>query len=649
MTLDFLRLDDRRLLSGIGRCELLRGGRIVSERAAPRGRTLRILAHLPRALGTTALLCVLSTDGGEYERVPMRYRGIAEGFDVYEGAFRPSEAGLFFYSFLGESPMGRFYGMRSPETDGIAFSRTASGAHFQLTVTEFAFAPPAWLYGGIMYHIFVDRFRRTGFYRLREDAVFHTEWEDGCPLYPAYRGAHVENNDFFGGTLDGIAEKLDDLAKLGVNCLYLSPIFEAYSNHKYDTGNYEKIDDMLGGEAAFSRLIAAAHRHGMRIILDVAFNHTGSDSIYFNRKGRYPSLGAYQSKESPYYDWYTFCDHPDRYEAWWGIETLPRLSPDVPSLRAFFTGEEGIVARYAGAGIGGLRLDVVDELSDGFVRDIKARLAANAPDAVLFGEVWEDASHKVAYGVRKHYYTGRELDGVMNYPLREGLISYIRIGEIGPLRYALCEVLPNMPRRIAASTMNVLGTHDTVRILTALAGEGEEGRTMDELATLRLSPDAYRKGRDRLILAYLALATLPGVPSIFYGDEAGVEGYADPFNRRPYPWHRRDPQLLRQFRAIGQMRRHEPVFREGSFRLLYLDASVFAFSRDRGKRVVLTVLNRSARGLRIEFDAPVTALFGGKGKAASYLVSPEGGGVFRTVKGRRLSLCFDDGERIFFS
>ncbi len=621
----------------------------MAARAVSRGRSLRIVAHLPRALGTAELLCILATDSGESDRIPMRYRGIVAGRDVYECILRPREAGLFFYSFFGDSPTGNFYGMRAAARDEIAFSRTASGAHFQLTVTDFAYEPPAWLYGGIIYHIFVDRFRRTGFYRPREDAVVHTEWEDGCPLYPAFRGGHTENNDFFCGTLDGIAEKLDDLARLGVNCLYLSPIFEAYSNHKYDTGDYEKIDSAFGGEAAFLRLAEAARRRGMRIVLDVAFNHTGSDSVYFNKKGRYPSIGAYQSKASPYYDWYTFYEYPERYEAWWGIETLPRLSPDTPSLRAFLTGEDGIVARYASLGIGGLRLDVVDELSDGFVRDIKARLAACVPDSVLFGEVWEDASHKVAYGVRKHYYTGNELDGVMNYPLREGLISYLRTGDTRALDYALSEVLPNMPRRIAASTMNLLGTHDTVRILTALVGEDEEGRPMDELASLRLAPDAYKRGRRLLILAYLTLATLPGVPSIFYGDEVGMEGYADPFNRRPYPWHRRDGYLLHEFRAIGQMRRREAVFREGSFRLLYLDADVLLFSRSAGRRTVLTVINRSARGLRVCFERPVTVLFGGKRGKRRHLLPSEGGAVFRTVRGQRLSLRFDDGEPLYFS
>lgn len=649
MTLDFLRLDDRRLLSGRGRCELFCGARPLVARAVDLGRSVKIVAHVPRALGTFELLCIPATDSGESDRIPMRYRGIAMGRDVYECTLRPRRAGLFFYSFLGNGPTGMFYGMRAAGRDEIAFSRAASGAHFQLTVTDFAYGAPAWLYGGIIYHIFVDRFRRAGFYRPREDAVVHTEWEDGCPLYPSFRGGHTENNDFFGGTLDGIVEKLDDLVRLGVSCLYLSPVFEAYSNHKYDTGDYEKIDGAFGGHAAFLRLVDAARRRGMRIILDVAFNHTGSDSVYFNKRGRYPSVGAYQSKASPYYGWYTFYEYPDRYESWWGISTLPRLSPDTPSLRAFLTGEDGIVARYAALGIGGLRLDVVDELSDGFVRDIKARLASKAPDAVLFGEVWEDASHKVAYGVRKQYYVGNELDGVMNYPLREGLISYFRAGDTRAIDYALSEVLPNMPRRIAACTMNLLGTHDTVRILTALVGEDADGRTMDELASLRLSPDAYRRGRRLLILAYLALATLPGVPSIFYGDETGMEGYADPFNRRPYPWHRRDRHLLREFRAIGQMRRREPVFREGGFRLLYLSTEVLLFSRYAGKRTVLTVINRSARGLRVCFERPTVALFGGESGERRHLLPSESGAVFRTVHGRRLSLRFDDGEAIYFS
>lgn len=644
-----LSLREERLLLGRGECELFLGGRPVPENAVEVGAALRIVLRLPRRVGATAIHFVLSRDEGEVLRLPMRYRGLLSGYDVYECVLRPTCSGLFFYAFSGKSPSGDFYGMRGAEGRALSLSRIGAGAHFQLTVTDFAYPPPRWLLGGIIYHIFVDRFRRTGTPSVRQGSVFNPDWENGTPQYPEYRGGPLENNDFFGGTLDGITEKLPDLSRLGVSCLYLSPIFEAASNHRYDTGDYGRIDPLLGGEAAFLRLLTAARRHGMRVILDGVFNHTGSDSRYFNKRGRYPTLGAYQSKDSPYFGWYRFSEYPERYESWWGIDTLPRLSYDSPTLREYLLGEGGIISRYASLGIGGFRLDVVDELPDEVVESIKARLAAVFPEAILFGEVWEDASCKVAYGVRRRYYTGRELDGVMNYPLRSGLIAYFRSGELHPLRYALTEVLPNMPRRIAALTMNLLGTHDTERVLTALVGEEEGERTPAELATASLSPEQYRRGRRLLILAYLALATLPGIPTVFYGDEVGMEGYRDPLNRRPYPWHRRDRQLLAAYRAIGAMRRREPTFRTGGFRLLHLDASLFVFARYRGHRVTVTVLNRALRAVAVRFDRAVTPLYGAGRRGDRFILSSEAGAVFRGVRGTGLRLCFDDGEELYFS
>ena len=641
-----LALREERLLFGAGECELYLGGRPLFENAVDVGRPLRIVARLPRRVGATRLSCVFSRDEGEVLRLSMRYRGIFGGRDVYECVFRPSSAGLLFFSFAGYGTSGDFFGMRGAVGRALSLSRIGAGAHFQLTVTDFAYPAPRWLLGGIIYHIFVDRFRRTGSPTVAPGAILNPDWEGGTPLYPERRGGPLENNDFFGGTLDGITEKLDELRRLGVSCLYLSPIFEAASNHRYDTGDYERIDPLLGGEKAFLRLLSAARRRGMRVVLDGVFNHTGSDSRYFNKRGRYPTLGAYQSKDSPYFGWYRFSRYPDRYESWWGIDTLPRLSYENPALREFLLGEDGVVARYAAKGIGGFRLDVVDELPDEIVERIKARLASVSPEAVLYGEVWEDASCKVAYGVRRRYYTGRELDGVMNYPIREGLIAYFRCGELSPLRYALTEVLPNMPRRVAALTMNLLGTHDTARVLTALVGEEAGDRSPGELAAATLSPEEYRRGRRLLILAYLALATLPGVPSIFYGDEVGMEGYGDPLNRRPYPWHRRDALLLSAYRRIG---RRERAFRTGGFRLLHLDSSLLVFSRFLGRRVTVTVLNRSARGVAVRFDRTVKPLYGAERGGERFLLYPETGAVFRTVQGTGMRLCFDDGEELFFS
>ena len=607
--------------------------------------TVQVL--LPRRLAATcALLRLFRCDDLLFER-RMRYVGLFRGCDLYEAELSLGEPDIYFYSFSVGSAFGHFSGGRAGLGNGVIFSRDEDTRRFQITVSDFAYPAPSWLYGGVIYHIFVDRFLRKGTPPVRKDAVINPDWENGIPEYPEYPGAPLENNEFFGGNLDGITDRLDELLELGVSCLYLSPIFEAYSNHKYDIGDYERIDAMLGGEEAFLRLLDAAAKRGIRVVLDGVFNHTGSDSVYFNKKGRYPSIGAYQSKKSPYYDWYRFYEHPDRYESWWGIDILPRLDPAVPSLRRFFVGEGGVIDRYARLGIGGLRLDVVDELTDDFVADIKRSLVRRVPDAVLYGEVWEDASSKVAYGVRKHYYTGRELDGVMNYPLRTGLVEYFTSGATERLRYALCEVLPNMPKRIADATMNLLGSHDTARILTLLGGKSPAGKTMAELATERLTREEYRRARGDLILAYLVLATLPGVPAIYYGDEVGLEGYSDPFNRRPYPWHKRDGVLLAAYRHIGKMRRHESCFRTGRFRLLLLSPELLIFERYSGRRAILVAVNRSPLTARLVFDGGVRVLFGHGCGEDGYLLARHEGAAFGAVRGRRLRVYLDDIPVVF--
>ncbi len=623
-----------------GECALLFRGRPLFHRSVAVNIPLCIRLRLDRRIGAYRVELRIKREGGRSQTKRLSFSGLIGDCDLYGVDLRFRERGLYFFDFCVSTKEGTLYSDRDSVGQAMRFTRSDGGRPHQLTVSDFLYPEPRWLLGGVIYHVFVDRFAKGGRVPKRPDAVINPDWEGGCPEYPAYPGAPLKNNEFFGGTLWGIAEKIPYLASLGVRLVYLSPIFEAYSNHKYDTGDYERIDKMFGGERAFSHLLKAAAAHGIRVLLDGVFNHTGDDSVYFNRYGRYGSVGAYQSKKSPYYDWYRFSAHPDEYTAWWGISILPRIHPsESESCREFFVGREGVIAQCARRGIGGFRLDVVDELSDEFVADIKERLSENGNDCILYGEVWEDASNKVAYGVRKSYYGGRELDGVMNYPLREGLIAYFRRGETDKLRYALCEVLPNMPKRIADLTMNLLGTHDTVRILTALAGAEPKGYSNEELSLMRLSSEERSRGIRLLKMAYLTLATLPGIPTVYYGDEVGLEGYADPLNRRPFPWHRTDKDLLDAYRQIGSLRRREAAYRRGEFRLLHLSSDSLIFTRTHRDRTLFTVINRNEEGLRLRFEKRVKeAVFGkqeGKeirieGESGSVLVAPKDCKVFFT-------------------
>lgn len=501
----------------------------------------------------------------------------------------------------------------------------------QMTICDFAYSEPKKIRGGVIYHIFVDRFRRGGPVDVPDGArVIRGEWKS-IPEYPAYPGAHLYNNTFYGGTLWGIIEKLDYIKSLGVNALYLSPIFRASSNHKYDTADYMTIDPIFGGEEAFFALIKACQKRDIEIILDGVFNHTGSDSIYFNRYGRYRETGAFQSKSSKFYDWYSFEEHPRKYASWWGIDILPRINPDNPHCGDYFVGDNGVIEKYASQGIYGFRLDVADELSDNFIARIKERLSNEGRDNILYGEVWEDASNKTSYDNRRKYYQGKELDGVMNYPLRSGIIEYLSGYGCDKLAYAMTEVTANAPERVLHNQMNLLGTHDTERILTILGGESKGDRSNKEIATLKMDGGRRTFATKKLMTAYTILATMPGIPTIFYGDEAGLEGYGDPFNRMPYPWGKEDHRLIEHYKNLGKLRAENDVYIDGEFKLLNLDASLLIFSRTKDEDVFVTIVNNSADEVNLVFEKAVCSLLNEK-NSNSFKLGEYSASVFKTTK-----------------
>ena len=255
--------------------------------------------------------------------------------------------------------------------------------------------------------------------------------------------------------------------------IYLNPISKSFSSHRYDTGDYKSPDPMLGTMADFTALCDAAHAKGIKVILDGVYSHTGSDSLYFNRKGSFPGIGAYQSKSSPYAGWYTFHSWPNRYESWWGFDTLPTVQKMHPDFVEYIiTGEDSVVAHWLRAGADGFRLDVVDELPDEFVLLLKRRIREIKPDALLMGEVWEDASNKEAYGHRRRYFVDGELDSVMNYPFRTAIMNFVRKMDGGEqLKNTVMSIAENYPPQVLSCCMTLLGSHDTPRILTALVDD----------------------------------------------------------------------------------------------------------------------------------------------------------------------------------
>lgn len=579
--------------------EYVRGKCRDSSRAYAYGEALSVELSLPRTVGVTDVVLSLYSENDLIREVKGAWRSLDCGKDVYRFYLGRPDVGLYFFSIRIESAVGSLFAY--PKYDKVSLSESSDCPRFQLTV----YKRRNWkgrTRPDIIYQIFVDRFSSSGRAHPKGDAIIVDDWSDGVPEYPEYPGAPLKNNTFYGGDLFGIAKKLEHLSSLGVTVIYLTPIFESVSNHKYDTGNYLKVDEMFGGEKALKALIKKAKKLGIGIILDGVFNHTGDNSVYFNKYGSYPSLGAYQSKASPYYSWYSFQSHPDDYTSWWGIEILPRINTDVESCRSFFTGKGGVIETYAKMGILGFRLDVVDELSDAFIKDIKNVLSSHNPECMLYGEVWEDASNKIAYDKRKKYYLGDELDGVMNYPLRKGLLDYLTDKGTSSLRYALTDIILNAPKEIRNSQMNLLGTHDTERVLTVLGGGASGDEPNSVLRSKRLSECDRKIAIKRLKLTYSILTMLPGSPMIYYGDESGLEGYKDPFNRMPYPWGKEEQDLLEHFKSLGRLRQSLPMLADADFKLIHLDDELLVFKRSKSGKAIIIVASRSEHTFSVDAD-----------------------------------------------
>ena len=416
---------------------------------------------------------------------------------------------------------------------------------------------------------------------------------------------------------------------LSVNCLYLSPIFKAYSNHKYDTGNYLEIDEMFGGKEAFDALLKECKKRGIKVILDGVFNHTGDDSIYFNRYGKYPSLGAYQSEKSPYAEWYHFLRFPSKYECWWGIDILPRLNHTSRDCRDYFVGDGGVCEKYIKCGTGGWRLDVADELSDQFLDSFRSVVKKANKDALIIGEVWENAAEKVAYGTRRRYLRGKQLDSVMNYPTKNAIIDFIKSGNCNMLYNTVTELYSSYPRAVSDCLMNLLGTHDTERILTVLAGRSAEGHSNAELSTMRMDQSERAYGISMLKMASAIQYTLYGFPSVFYGDEAGIEGYRDPFCRMPFPWGKECNELTEHYKALGKIRKEHSVFAGGDFKVVTHNEGLFAFVRENENERIITIASRVSFTVKYDVEHKWRDLISGEEGSGEITLAPN---TFRIIE-----------------
>ena len=548
--------------------------------------------HIPASVQATAVECIINQENGTLlKQVPMTYQMKKGAYDIFRGIFSFEDAGLYFYYFKIATRTGSFRLYKQGDHTNME-----AGDCWQVSCIPSDFTTPDWAKGATMYQIFPDRFHKAGKVDLTgklEPYTVHQDWNEEVDWRPNQEGV-ILNNDFYGGNFRGIAEKMDYIASLGVTILYLNPIGKSFSNHRYDTGDYMTPDPMLGTMADFSAMCHAAHAKGIKVILDGVYSHTGSDSLYFNRKKSFSGVGAYNSEKSPYSSWYTFQNWPNHYTSWWGFDTLPTVNKMDPKYMEYIIeGKDSVVAHWLKAGADGFRLDVADELPDAFIAALKKRIRQIRPDALLIGEVWEDASNKSAYGIRRRYFVDGELDSALNYPFRTAILNFLRDRDNGMgLRNPVMTIAENYPRDVLLCNMNLLGTHDTPRILTALIDDFDGSR--EEKAKRRLSRSQYLTALERLLMATFIQYTLPGTPSLYYGDEAGLEGYRDPFNRRTYPWGREDQELLAHFKRLGKLRQECEPLRLGDIQFFQADDQKLGFSRTYNGKQIKIYVNRSS-------------------------------------------------------
>ncbi|MEG1646354.1 MAG: glycoside hydrolase family 13 protein [Clostridia bacterium] len=495
----------------------------------------------------SAFLC-LNLDGFPTRYTKLNYIKSENGYSKFSISLT-LPVGLYWYYFKLDTENGAINYYKGNRHTCAQDSKTC----YQLTVFDVNYTTPNYAKGGIIYHIFADRFAKGNDEACKfvKDGTLK-DW--GAPLTLSDEFGNYWANDFYGGNLQGITDKIPYLKKLNVSIIYLSPIFKSYSNHRYDTGDYMQIDELLGDTNSFKKLIDTAKENNIQIMLDGVFNHTGADSLYFNKRGSYNSVGAYQSKNSPYYKWYSFTNFPDEYNCWWGITVTPTVNKRNKDYQNFIFGKNGVLEKWTALGVKGWRLDVVDELEEQFVQNIRSCVKNVNSDALILGEVWEDASNKIAYSTRRKYFLGKELDGVMNYPFKNAILAYTQDNNIDYFKDIVENILENYPKQSLHTSMTFIDTHDTYRAINVFYNENLANTTKADRQNIVLSGDKLKLALDKMKLASVLQFTLPGIPSIFYGDEVGLSGYDDPLNRGTFPWDNINQNLLAHYQLLSSIR-----------------------------------------------------------------------------------------------
>ena len=560
--------------------------------AVPAGQTVTWRLTVPERLGYVDPHLVLTKDREDPVHYRMNFDGQTPGVNHFVFQLAPTTSGLYFYHFDLYTDFRKIY--RTANGEGEL--TWVNGLDWQLTVYEPDFKTPDWIKDGTMYQIFPDRFYEGVPNKPLPfaDRIYRPDKTGEPYFWPNEQSEGYLNMDYYGGDFAGIQQKLPYLEELGVTCIYLNPIFEAHANHRYNTANYLKADPLLGTNEDFAALCAEAKKHGIRIILDGVFSHTGSDSLYFNREGRYGPGGAYRDRNSPYRSWYDFdSGYVGGYRSWWGFETLPEVNEETPSYVEFITGPGGVIDTWLRRGAAGFRLDVADELPDEFIEKVRAAVKRVSPEKFLLGEVWEDATTKFGFNKRRTYLLGKGLDSVMNYPFKNAVLDFVK-GK--PAEQAMTEILTiceHYPAPAMDTALNFLSTHDTERALTVIADEPANGRGRAWQSGRCVTGDAYEEGLLRLRMAYAIIYTLPGVPCLYYGDEIAMQGYRDPFNRAFFRWDAHEQRLRPVLAQLAQLRHTCEAFRTGQLRVLRAEDGILHYQRVGKVETAEIIVNRT--------------------------------------------------------
>ena len=521
------------------------------------------------------------------------YQMVQSADGRYELTLTMQDSGLYFYRFEVVKEDGNFLFVGRGEGGKAVVGDWLP--RWKMTVYDKNFTVADKWKGGVMYQIFPDRFARVSDKApdVQAPGERYFRKDVSARPYDYTDPAHPGGKDYYGGSIEGVRQKLPYLKDLGVTVIYFNPVFESGENHRYSTADYKRIDPWFGTEAEFVAFCKEAKDYGIEVILDGVFSHTGADSVYFNKEGYYDSVGAYNSKESPYYSWYQFEQYPDKYKGWWGFKNLPNVNETAPEYLDFITGKEGVLAYWQQRGAAGWRLDVADELPDAFLEALRERVKAQDPESYIVGEVWEHAVEKISYGARRQFLLGKQCDSVMNYPWREAIIQLVKTGNLSAFAESVQTVWEDYPRPSLDTLMNILSTHDTVRILTEL---GSASLPTKRQGVNDMSEPQRESALGKLRFAAMLQFTLPGIPCIYYGDEIGTEGFVDPYCRSFFDWSRTESDIHGYYQMLGQLRRDHRADFAGDFVWLEQKDGMARYRRGRHIEVVINISHPPIKG-----------------------------------------------------